>query len=139
MLAYLNSRGLTNGIFMPIDERIVGDHLERFGDARIDDFSREDFAVPEGLAEVADAERDFLVRAADDGTITLSDPASQLSNWAITGLPGWYREIRDGSTGPGGLLREPEVIRAEWARALRCFAAEWHLRKIANGLAGDGG
>lgn len=127
LLAFLNSRGITNGIFTERDKRIFEAKRDELGGRRIDDFSRGDFEVPASVVDVGRAEREFLTGATASGEIVLSDPEGQLPDWDTIGLPRWYEEIRDGSNGPGGLLQDPVAVDAEWNRAYRLFSAEANL------------
>lgn len=124
LIAFLNSRAMINGVLVAKDRSFVEEKKREIGRRRIDDFSVEDFAVPEVVSTVAEAEREYLAGAARTGAIILDDPADELARWAEVGLPTWYVEARNGSTGPGGLLQNPEIIGAHWVRARRVFSAE---------------
>ena len=124
LIAYLNSRAHISGVLSPRDRKIFEDKKREIGDQRIDDFSVEDFAVPDFVFTTAEAERTYLAAASASGAVIVDDPAGELSRWGETGLPAWYSEARDGSTGRGGLLRDPEIIDAHWRRARRVFSAE---------------
>lgn len=124
LLAFLNSRGITNGLYSARDREIFRDRLAEAGGERVDDFSVDDFEIPRVLSDVADSERAFLERGAATGRVVVADPAGQLPHWSEAGLPGWYVGARDTSPGPGGLLQDPEVIRAHWSAALRLYSYE---------------
>lgn len=124
LIAYLNSRGRTNGALSHNDRQLIEETKREIGSRRIDDFSADDFALPDGVIATAEAERRYLASASESGEVRVHDPAGALSRWATVGLPAWYIRARDGSTGSGGLLRDPEIIDAHWRRARRVFSAE---------------
>lgn len=130
LLAYLNSRGITNGLFSARDREIFDERLAEAGSDRIDDFSAADFEVPRVVLDVAESERSFLERGDGTGSMVVADPGGELPRWGDVGLPDWYVRAAETSSGPGGMLQDPEAIRAQWSAALRMYSYEATLGRV---------
>lgn len=136
LLAYLNSRGATNGAMLAGSRAEFARHREAVGTRRIDDFSADDFDIPDWVATTAQCEQRFLMTARDSGTVRVLDPSGILATWESTGLPAWYERARAGSVGNGGLLQDNEAVWAQWSLARRLFYAEAALQEHER-IAGD--
>jgi len=123
LIAHLNGVGKASGVYSPKDRETVAKWRAEAGGRRVDDFSERDFAIPDGVADAARDERDFLLAAAQRGSIVLGGAVDDLDRWDEVGLPAWYEEIRADSTGPGGLLQDPAIVDAQWTHAARLYSA----------------
>jgi hypothetical protein len=87
---------------------------------RIDQYATADFVVPSDVDHAAIAERRFLERVRDDGSVVVADPSGLLATWDSAGLPDWYEVAARESTGPGDRWTDIGTI-----QALRRATGQW--------------